>query len=306
MTRAAGLLLAAAGMAASSVGAKPSVGARFLSVPVSVRQMAMGDVTVGDADVLRAWCNPAYLGTIESRAQIGFNGGTGDRAFQQAVAGGGGVRLGESFALGALLSYSGFTFNEVDAAGAEGLAVSRRSTALGLGGAWNLSWLHAGLTLKGVSEASPQDEVALSGAAADLGVLAETGGFSAAASVRNAGTPLATDTDVAGGVVMPGEFRAGVAYRWPRFLAGAEFATTGPGVGLTGWISDELALRAGAARLGRPDGAITFGFSALVVNVGALKNIGVDYAVQLQAPVAQHRLNLSVAFGPLPGAPAAK
>ncbi len=290
-------------LVSGSAAAGPAVGARFLNVPASVRQMGMGGVALGEPDVLRTWSNPAALGALDARAQIAFNGGSGDRDIEQAVSGGGGFRLSDALSLGALFSYRGLTFDEVDAAGAKGAAVGRTSTAFGVAGCWSWRWLNAGVTLKGVSDSSAQDTEKLTAGAADAGVVATFQEFTAGAAFRNAGTALhADDATIPGGVSLPTELRAGIAYRFPSLLVGAEMVTgSGPGAGLAFWVSDELAVRGGMARIGQPDAAITAGFSALLTKLGALKNVGVDYGLALQSPYAEHRVNLSVAFGALPG-----
>jgi hypothetical protein len=267
--------------------------------------MGMGGVALGEPDVLRAWSNPALLGALDARAQLAVNGGSGDRDAEQNAAAGGAYRLTESLAVGGLLLYRAETFDEIDAAGAKGATVGRKSTAGGVAGSWAWRWLTAGVTLKGVSETSEQDAEKLSTGAADAGVTAVFQGFTAGVAIRNVGSPLHADdaATAPGGVALPAELRAGIAYRFPSLLIGGELiASAGPGAGLAYWVTPELALRAGMARIGQADRAPTAGFSAVLTNIPRLANVGLDYAVMIQSPYAEHRVNLSVAFGAIPGA----
>lgn len=55
------LLLMSVVFLAAKVKAGAPLGAAILKLPLSVRQMGMGSVTLGGEDVLRAWSNPALL-----------------------------------------------------------------------------------------------------------------------------------------------------------------------------------------------------------------------------------------------------
>jgi len=66
---AAGLVLLEGGLRAES-----GVGAAVLAMPLSVRQMGMGNVTMGGRDMLRAWTNPAVLADQETTGEASVNG----------------------------------------------------------------------------------------------------------------------------------------------------------------------------------------------------------------------------------------
>jgi len=289
-----GAVLAACA-AAGAVSAETRPAADRVSVPLSVRQLGMGDVSVAGSDVLRAWCNPALLAEQEAQGMAAITGGA---LFGGQVAGGlgGGWRLGEDWTIGALFSYGGVSAQEVDPDGNEVGSISHSLLAGGVSAAMKWRWLRAGLTLKGVSESLASQS--MTAFAVDPGVLARFGAITAGASLRNMGLGgMGKVEDKNIDVALSSEVRAGVAYALnsPRVTLGAEFAApwyygSAVGIGAEWWPVVKFGVRAGA-NIAADSLRITAGLSA------GVSGIGFDYAFSTHPVGISNRVSLSYAFG---------
>jgi hypothetical protein len=254
-----------------------------LTVPLSVRQMGMGGVSTGGADVLRAWCNPSLLGRQENQWEVAAGGASVFGQERSVILGGGWAPL-PAWSLGFFGLSNGVSANELDESGKEtGKSLSQGLTAAGLGVAWRPNWLSVGVAGKFVSETV--GGFAASGALVDAGVEARRWGFSIAAAIRNLGSDLAFPSAVT--VKLPNEIRGGLAYLYEplRISAGIEYArVTGLngmlGIGVEWWPVKMLAVRTGY--MGEAGAkSITAGLT------GVYRGIAVDYAI------ATHDIGLS-------------
>jgi len=275
--------------------------AAFVSLPLSVRQMGMGDAAPGGADVLRAWCNPALLADRDGLGEVAISGGAMPAG---QMTGGLGVArgFGDTFSAGALVSYAAMSAPEVDSTGAEGADISHSVVSAGAVGAVRWKWLRAGLTVKLVSETLAKRST--SGFAIEPGVVARSGDVSVGASLRNMGIgPLEESGDVE--AVLPSEFRVGAAYLFsgPRVAVVAEFVSpryfaSSMGGGVEWRPFESLALRVGAKSA---DGKVplTAGFTAIL---GAF---ALDYAFSTHEIGMSNRVSVGYAFGARRASPAA-
>ncbi|MEK7476633.1 MAG: hypothetical protein AAB152_13505 [Candidatus Coatesbacteria bacterium] len=294
MRRMLALLLAVtAGRAVATSTAKP------LNLPMSVRQMGMGDVSAAGADTLRAWSNPGILGWQESRGEVAINGSSLFGAEATTMGFGAGWAFTPEITGGLLVSTYSVSFDQVDATGAStGAALSQRSMAVGLGGAYRSGVIALGATVKFVSDSV--GAIGASSAAADIGLAASTpNGVRAGLAYRNIGGTLGTP--VVAGIStdgMPGEFRAGVAYAYAplKLTGGVEYsmpvdADARAGLGAEWWPVPMVALRAGMSGLQATQRQLTFGLSAV------FSGIGLDYALGSHPLGPVHRFSLSYLFG---------
>ncbi len=293
-------LLPALGSAAS--------GARSLALPMSVRQMGMGDVSAAGTDVLAAWSNPALLAAQKTQGEFAIGGASLFGSEAQTFGLGAGWRLSPQLTLGALVQSYGVSFPQLDANGlALATSLSQRTTAGGVAAAWRRGLLSAGLTLKGLSDSVQNSSVTT--ASVDLGVSAIYEGFTAGAALRNAGgklrdlnVPNAAKIPVDG---LPGEMRVGAAYRYPALSlgGGVEYMKVADaagqlGAGVEWWPADMLALRLGMSGIsGAPSRQLTLGVS------GVYQGISLDYAMGAHPLGPVHRASLTYAFGGSEGEP---
>lgn len=296
-SRSLGVLIAAIMMAAGG-RADAATAAVALNQPLSVRQLGMGEVSLGTPDALRAWSNPALLPGYEGRGAVALNGGSlsglGATGAGLAVA----WKLTKSWTAGLLASTYSISVPVLDAAGdATSGKTGQTTTAGGIAVAGTLGALTGGLTVKGLSD--NVDGASATGAAADLGAAATWGGLEAAVAIRNVGGALRTAAATgATADALPGEVRVGGVYRlagW-RLTGGLEYAqVTGRdgriGVGAEWWPIEMLGVRAGVSGLSAAQQRITAGLSS------AYHGIGFDYAFGLSGPGPAHRVSLSYAFG---------
>ena len=282
-------------MACASASAETRPAADRVSVPLSVRQLGMGDVGIAGSDVLRAWCNPALLGEQEAQ---GVGAITGGALFGGQTAGGlgGGWRLRDDWTVGALVSYGSVSAQEVNSDGKEVGSISHSIVSGGVSAAMRWQWLRAGITLKGVSETLANNT--MTAFVVEPGVLARFGAISAGASLRNMALgSMATVKERKIDVALSSEIRAGAAYALeaPRITVGAELAApfyygTAIGLGAEWWPVEKVAVRAGA-NIATGAMRITAGLSALV------SGIGFDYAFSTHPVGMSNRVSLSCAFG---------
>jgi len=281
------------------VGAAGTVGAQFLNLPLSVRQMGMGNVSVGGRDVLRAWSNPSLLADQARRGEVAFNGASMFGGDQTTFGFGAGWLLSPGWNVAALVSSYAVGVPEVGADGKEmGADLDRSLIAGGLAGAGSLGFAHVGVTVKMVSDSVLGD--AASAVAADVGLSAVWESFSAGFAYRNLGPSLRAGEDPGDEAeVLPAELRGGVAFHLTsiRVSAGAEYAQTRGrdgrvGLGAEWWPVKALAVRAGVANVADAAGQVTAGLSAL------FRGLTLDYALAAHPVGATHKVSLSYAFGP--------
>ena len=69
------VVVACLGTDAQAVSEEASFTGALLNVPLSVRQMGMGNVSVGGTDLMRAWSNPAMVAGQPGGGELALNGG---------------------------------------------------------------------------------------------------------------------------------------------------------------------------------------------------------------------------------------
>lgn len=292
-----GFLLPLAGSALARV----PVGAAFLSEPMSVRQMGMGNISMGGGpDVLRSWWNPALLDRQGLLCEVAVNGASEISDEIRTVGVGVGLKLSPAVHVGVLLGGRDFSTPEVNAAGDyAGNDLGRRGYAGGVVTSLRTGWLVSGLSVKGVSDEVDGDSVAC--VAADAGLAFVISGIEAGVSLRNFGSQPRP------GESLPMELCAGTASRLMAagLLAGtrvgAEYSITRGregrlGIGLEFRPVSSFGLRAGLAGVAAGDHAVTFGFS------GRFGRVVVDYALAARDIGPSHRASVSVSLGEASGA----
>lgn len=287
-----------AGLVLHASGAFATAGARTIAMPLSVRQMGMGDVSLGGIDVLRAWSNPALLGRQRSRGEAAINGSSLFGAEATRIGLGLGFVINQTWALGLLASTYGVDFAQLDSLGTvTGQNLSQRSTSAGLAVSGRFGMLAAGVTGKFISDSV--GGVAASGAAGDVGLaFSPVPGLTAGVSYRNIGGAIGTPVAGLSADAMPSELRAGVAYliSEARVTLGAEYvspvdAPARIGLGMEWWPAPVVGLRGGVAGVSPVQRQLTFGVSV------AYGNIGVDYGVGAHPLGPTHRVSLAYRFG---------
>jgi hypothetical protein len=208
--------------------AEQLVGALPINKPLSVRQMGMGDVSVGGGDVLRSWSNPAML----SRANLYDDGnileiaGTAGEAYANlfSTVGGGGIgyRINRNLAVGALMSAFVKNLSGVDANGNTTYRnVGQDVYAGGLVVSYNQGYCGFGLNVKGVSETIDMERKTT--ASVDAGAMVTLlatqrtsdqqflGGLIVGIALRNITGILQKDSVNSIGEILPMEIRGSVA-----------------------------------------------------------------------------------------------
>jgi len=278
------------------------VGLPSLVIPISVRQMGMGEVGMGGSDILRSWANPALLADQQTVGEAAVGGQSLFAGDQSGVDLGLGWKPKYWLATGLLVSYNSLSVPEVGTAGAATSKTFGQSTySAGLLGAISTAWMNAGIAVKMVGESV--DSVSAGGIALDAGVTAGPPICKVGVSARNLG-PSVWKSGGADPVEesLPFEIRAGAATRIWKIGAGAEYAmpTGRKGnlmAGLEYWVIDLLALRAGVAGVGDTGGTrVTAGLT------GLFRGIGLDYAMGTHELGLSHRIAVSYAFGGVPPA----
>ncbi len=273
--------------------------ARMVSLPLSVRQLGMGDVSAGGSDILRAWSNPSLVLAQRTQGEVALNGSSlfGAEAATQGF--GFGYRMSESLAFGALFSRYSIAFDQVDGLGqATGSSLEQTTMSGGAVAAYGQDFWKVGLGARFVSDAVAGSSV--SAFAGDLGAQATYRDATISAAVRGLGTGLG-ESAVAGASAetLPVEIRGGASYRIrsARVLVGAEVVKTSDtdmraGLGLEWWPVQMLGLRAGMAGIAETQRQFTLGLSAMY------ERVGLDYALGAHPLGAVHRVSLTYAFGP--------
>jgi len=295
-------VVAAVLLAALVPTARAATGAAVLSLPLSVRQIGMGGVSAGGADILRGWSNPALLAGQATRGEATL-GGVSVAGGEQTLGAGVGWMLTPNWTLGLMgMSYS-FGFDELNAAGATaGSRLTRSVRSGGVLAAVRIGAVGLGAAVRGVADDLAGDSATT--AAVDAGVSVTMNGLTAAAALRNAGGALRA-ASVSEGIVsveedsLPREVRAAAAYRFAPIHAtlGAEYASvTGRdsriAAGAEWWPAAALGVRLGVADLAGRIAHLTLGLSAVL---GAF---GLDYALGSDAVGLAHQASLTYAFGP--------
>jgi len=287
-------------VAARAFGAEAPSAAFLLSVPMSVRELGMGDVSIGGDDVMRSWTNPALLADQREQGEFAAYGtsmfGTGQSRFGIS----GGWKLGPKWTVGGSFSSSDASFAEVNESGYEtGEQVGRSVTAGGITGAYNLGFFRAGATVKLVSDKVLDDTAG--DLAADAGVVLRWKGVAAGVAVRNLGPQLRREGyESPEGEALPAETRAGLSYSYEPLdlVAGVERTWirgigNEAGAGLEWWPAPFLGLRTGILGLGGETGnRVTVGLS------GIYKKIGLDYALTTHVLGLNHHVSISYHFTP--------
>lgn len=301
MTAILGLILLA-----GTVSAGNRVAATAITLPLSVRQMGMGNVSVGGNDTLRAWANPSLLADQVTTVEVAVNAAS---MFGEQTAGGLGLgwKPRNNIGVGILVSYNTIGAKEIDIYGDEVAGeLSHDTTAVGIVGAYRIGIVRVGLGIKSVSEKLVTESA--SAIAADIGASAtfETGGGVAGVGVamRNIGQDMYESAGTGITAALPTEFRAGVSYRLlsPNLGAGIEYVMPSAldpslGLGVEWWPAGFLAVRAGVYGLGGDDDPrITFGLS------GIYRGISIDYGAGTHVLGLTNRVSLSYAFGGQPAA----
>jgi hypothetical protein len=275
-----------------------ATGAGLLNTPLSVRQIGMGNVSLGGADVLKAWSNPAGLSGMEGKGVAAVNGAQIYDGDMTAFGGGAGYRLSDRLVIGALFSAYTSSFKEVGTDGSDlSTSFSRQLISGGIVGAMSFGLVKAGLTVKYVGDSLAGDSA--SAFAADLGLLAKWQGITAGLAVRNLGSGLRTAANAGGEAQsLPMEIRGGAVYTYTplNLTGGAEVAMpTGSdmhiGIGLEWWPIYYFGLRAGLPGVTDSEMKIAGGFTAMI------RGVALDYAISTHALGLTHRVCLSYAFG---------
>lgn len=294
MTRLALML----GLLLSSASVRATTGARSIAMPLSVRQMGMGDVSLGGIDVLRAWSNPALLGRQRSRGEAAINGSSMFGAEATRIGMGVGVVINQNWAVGLLASTYGVGFAQLDALGTvTGQNLSQRSTSAGLVGSARFGVVALGVTGKWISDSV--GGVTASAAGGDVGIaITPFDGMTAGVAYRNLGGALGTPVTGLVADALPSEIRGGAAYTIDtvRLTGGVEYvkpvdAPARIGLGMEWWPAPVVGLRGGVAGVSTVQTQITFGVSV------AYGNIGVDYGVGAHPLGPIHRVSLAYRFG---------
>ncbi len=293
------VLIAASVAFGPSVPAFATSAARMVSLPLSVRQLGMGDVSAGGSDVLRAWSNPALVLGQRTQGELALNGSSlfGAEASTQGF--GFGYRMNESLAFGALFSRYAIAFDELDGLGqSTGASLAQTTMSGGAVAAYGRDFWKVGVGARFVSDAVAGASV--SAFAGDVGAQASYKDATVSAAVRGLGTGLGESAVVgASAETQPIELRGGVSYRIKsaRVLVGAEFVKTSDtdgraGLGVEWWPVQMLGLRAGMAGVAETQRQFTLGLSAVY------DRVGLDYALGAHPLGAVHRVSLTYAFGP--------
>ena len=261
-----------------SIGAaeKTLPGAPFLTLPLSVRQIGMGDVSLGGNDIMRAWTNPALLAGQDRQWELGFTGASLFGGLERGIGMGAGWRFAPEWVAGFFVSDYSVVFNEVDESGNELSGnTGRRTTAAAFTLATRLWNNCLGFTAKRIADGGVGGGTeSLSAFAFDAGWFASWKDYFLGAAARNIGGKLrGADSATPEGVSLPAEGRVAFSRRFVQWnvLVGLEYVDTGSadtgGInsGVDWWPVDSFGLRAGAAGLGKAENTrITGGVSALV------------------------------------------
>ena len=273
-----------------------ATGAAFLNVPISVRQLGLGQASVGGGDVLRAWSNPALLVERSRQGEVALNGASMFDGQQTTMGAGGAWMLGKDVAVGGLFSGYSVSVDEVNEDGYTTGTVDRSCMGAGLSSAMRYGAFAAGVTAKFVSDAVVGNEV--STVAVDVGLSASSGRWGAGVAVRNLGGGLRSEAGVS--EALPMEIRGGGSFlvKEIRTILAVEYAGAAEeepviGGGAEWWPTGNFGLRAGANVIGSAPLAISFGLSAV------LGRLGIDYAASLHELGMSHVACLSFGFGPV-------
>ncbi|MEK7474361.1 MAG: CsgG/HfaB family protein [Candidatus Coatesbacteria bacterium] len=295
--RRAAVLLVALVLAAGARAAK-TVGASYLNVPLSVRQIGMGGVSTGGSDLLRAWSNPAVLADQPTRGQAALTGASAYAGQFTTIGSGASWLLLPSWSLGCMYSGYAANYESVDEYGESRGSESRSVSSIGLASAWRLGPVRAGVTLKMVNDSVFKE--AASTVAADLGMTVAFGGVTAGIAYRNLGPALRTAGEAGTyDESLPTELRGGAAYKFAaaHVSAGAELAAAAGepsriALGVEWRPAPRFAVRGGTANLSEAGGQLTLGLSA------ELNAFVLDYAMAAHPVGLTHKVSVGYAFGP--------
>jgi len=297
-------VLAAAGISRTAWAELTTPGAVQLNVPISARQAGMGDIALGGGDVMGGWSNPALLTTMASRGTVALGGISmlGGASTQFGL--GAGWKLNPSLAIGLLGTGSSMSIKYSDPSGNENGSISQSVNSAGLAAAYRWQAIGAGIILKGISETLESQGNSAFGA--DVGLMAEKYGFTAAVSARNLGPNLRPSNGSVAGETLPQETRAGIFWRYEPLGLGAGAEAVMPaglaariGLGAEWWPVPMFAVRAGFRSNDGGSPNISAGLSAV------FKGFGLDYSFTSSELGGTNRFVLSYGFGEVMGATAA-
>jgi len=272
-------------------------GGAFMNLPLSVRQMGLGNVSTAADDLLAAWSNPAILMAQKSEGSLALNGSSMFDGEQNTFGVGAGWLISPTVAVGGMFSGFATSISEVDEYGnATGTSVDR--SVYIYGGLVSMKWrdiLEAGILAKGVSDTVMDDTV--NAIAADAGIVVRFSDASAGFAVRNVGADL-RDVDGVGGESMPMEIRGGLAYKFAEIntTVAAEYISVNDrdgslGLGAEYWPSRNLGIRGGVSGMNENHRQLCLGFS------GVYGQMGIDYAFATHDLGSTHRVSLVFGFG---------
>lgn len=278
--------------------AENRLAAAILKLPISVRQVGMGDLSLGKDDVLRTWSNPAVLAAQETKGAVAIGGASQFGGENRIMGLAAGWRADSRLAIGALASLYGVSIPEIDAYGDAVGSTFERSTFVGglVAAARPIEWLCVGATGKAVADSIDQDRENV--VALDAGIAGFFESVSVGAALRNIGKEIYPVGDTgAAASSLPKEFRIAAAYRHKPYMAtvGVEYVrSTGVedrvAAGIEWWPGKILAIRAGMAAISGNQKGISAGLSTIY------RVVGLDYAFSAHPLGATHRASLSYAF----------
>lgn len=263
-----------------------------MNLPLSVRQLGLGNVSTGAEDVLAAWSNPAILMGQESEGSAALNGGSLFGGEQSTFGLGGGWLISPKVAVGGMFSGYSDSLDEMDeSSNATGTSIDRSVYIFGGLASIKLGDIfQAGMLLKVVSDAIMDDTA--SGVAADLGVIGRFRRVKAGLALRNFGTEMRE------GESMPLELRGGATYQFSSIdtILGAEYISAKDRdgrlcVGVEYWPASYLGVRAGLSGTGESQRQFSLGLS------GNYRQMGIDYAFATHQLGSMHRVSIGVGFG---------
>ena len=275
-------------------------GAAFLAIPLSVRQLGMGNVGIGEDDILRAWTNPALLVGLGGRGVVAGNGSSllgGGRSMGL----GAGWQVAPGWAVGGMFLSSAISFQEVDAlADPVGKNFTHGLTSGGVLVATRpAEWLRVGGALKFVRDELGADVGKAT--ALDAGLVAEQGRVSGAIALRNLGTALRPADDVVSSAErLAAEARVGMSYELlvRQMNIALEYVSAANhdaalDAGVEWWAIKGIGLRAGVSALQTLSRKLTAGVTV------ARGPMSVDYAFSTQQLGMMHHVSIAYVFGGL-------
>ena len=272
-------------------------GAAMLALPMSVRQMGMGDVSVGGSDILRVWCNPSLLANQKTSGEAALVGASMWGGLQSIGGGGIGWRINPNLVAGGLLGYYSLSAPEMDKNGElTNSSLSQDTMALGLAAGALMDVYRFGITVKRISDSVASEKT--SAWALDLGAMTDISDVAFGVALRNIGQTLQQVEGTGINQVLPTEIRGSASYSYTplNINAGVEYVSLVQkdweiGVGMEWWAVNNAALRGGLTGIGGKDVMrLTLGISA------SIRGLGLDYAFSSYQLGFVNRFSVSYSF----------